>query len=138
MDVIQNGPQNHEVDKICLVHRPKKKRLNVANPEITRLIQRSGKSQSTRKSTIDRTELIFRLKRTINALEKTPAEDRRPIYSNLIKFAELHPKKIRLGIYAPTFQRPKWPLVLILQMSWVRVVLGLVGAVGLEPTILRL
>ncbi|MCB0412115.1 MAG: recombinase family protein, partial [Bdellovibrionales bacterium] len=91
-------------------------------------------AQSSQKSAIDPTELIFRLKRTINALEKTPAEDRRPIYSNLIKFAELHPKKIRLGIYAPTFQRPKWPLVLILQMSWVRVVLGLVGPAGIEPT----
>ena len=51
---------------------------------------------------IDSTELLFRLKRTINALEKVSVEDRRPIYSNLIKFAELHPKKIRLGVYAPT------------------------------------
>jgi uncharacterized coiled-coil protein SlyX len=51
---------------------------------------------------INGSELLFRVKRTINNLEKVPVEDRRPIYSNLIKFAELHPTKIRLGVYAPT------------------------------------
>ena len=51
---------------------------------------------------IDQNELMFRVKRAINSLEQAPVEDRRPIYSNLIKFAELHPTKIRLGVYAPT------------------------------------
>jgi hypothetical protein len=51
---------------------------------------------------VDKNELLFRIKRVINSLEKTPVEDRRPIYSNLIKFAELHPTKIRMGVYAPT------------------------------------
>lgn len=63
-------------------------------------LNREVKSLSS--NVIDRSELLFRLKRTINALEKTLAEDRRPIYSNLIKFAEIHKTKIRLGVYAPT------------------------------------
>lgn len=60
------------------------------------------KTRSLNAGVVDRTELLFRIKRTINALERVPAEDRRPIYANLIKFAELHPTKIRLGVYAPT------------------------------------
>ena len=35
-------------------------------------------------------------------LEKTPVELRRPIYSNVIKFAELYPTKIRMALFAPT------------------------------------
>jgi site-specific DNA recombinase len=50
---------------------------------------------------VNETELLFRVKRAINSLEKVPVEDRRPIYQNLIKFAELYPTKIRLGVYAP-------------------------------------
>lgn len=34
-------------------------------------------------------------------LETTPVENRRPFYSNLIQFAELHPTRIRVGIIAP-------------------------------------
>lgn len=41
------------------------------------------------------------LNRAIANLERASVEDRRPIYSNLIKFAELYPTKIRLGVYAP-------------------------------------
>lgn len=51
---------------------------------------------------IDQNELLFRVRRAINNLEKAPVENRRPIFSNLIKFAELYPTKIRLGVYAPT------------------------------------
>jgi DNA invertase Pin-like site-specific DNA recombinase len=51
--------------------------------------------------TVDTTELLFRVKRVINSLEKAPVEDRRPIFANLIKFAEVYPTKIRLGVYAP-------------------------------------
>ncbi len=50
---------------------------------------------------IDQNELLFRIRRAINNLENTPVENRRPIFSNLIKFAELYPTKIRLGVYAP-------------------------------------
>jgi PHP family Zn ribbon phosphoesterase len=51
---------------------------------------------------IDQNELMFRVKRAINSLEQAPVENRRPIYSNLIKFAEIHQTKIRLGVFAPT------------------------------------
>jgi site-specific DNA recombinase len=51
---------------------------------------------------INRQGLVFKLRRTIQNLEKTPVELRRPIYSNVIKFAELYPTKIRMALYAPT------------------------------------
>lgn len=35
-------------------------------------------------------------------LEKTPIEERKPIYQNVIKFAEIHANKVKLGLYAPT------------------------------------
>jgi hypothetical protein len=35
-------------------------------------------------------------------LDETPIEHRRPLYANLIKFAEIHPTKIRMGLNAPT------------------------------------
>lgn len=50
---------------------------------------------------VNSSELLFRVKRAISNLEQVPVEDRRPIYANLIKFAELHPTKIRLGVYTP-------------------------------------
>ncbi len=50
---------------------------------------------------INQEHLMFRVRRTIANLEKVPVENRRPIYSNLIEFAELHPTKIKLGVYAP-------------------------------------
>jgi hypothetical protein len=31
-----------------------------------------------------------------------PVEERKPIYQNILKFAELHPKKTRVALYAPT------------------------------------
>ena len=54
-----------------------------------------------RTKAVDRERLLFRIRRTIQNLERTPVEDRRGIYGNLIKFAELHPTKVRLGLYAP-------------------------------------
>src|SRR5262249_47039493 len=50
---------------------------------------------------IDRDRLLFRIRRTIANLERTPPEQRRPVYANLIKFAELKPTNVRLGLYAP-------------------------------------
>lgn len=52
-------------------------------------------------SAIDRERLLFRIRRTIENLEKTPVEKQRPIFNNLIQFAELHATKVRLGLYAP-------------------------------------
>ena len=49
---------------------------------------------------IDEDGLKERLKRAIGRLDTLPAEEWRPIYANVLKFAELHPTKIRLGLYA--------------------------------------
>jgi len=51
--------------------------------------------------TVDRDALLFRIRRTVQNLEKAPAEDQRPVFANLIKFAELHPTKVRLGSMPP-------------------------------------
>ena len=59
-------------------------------------------TRSALSGAIDQNELLFRVRRAINNLEKVSVETRRPIFSNLIKFAELYPTKIRLGVYAPT------------------------------------
>lgn len=50
---------------------------------------------------IDQTQLMNRITRTMAVLDKTPSELRRGVYSNLIQYAELHPTKIRLGLLAP-------------------------------------
>lgn len=51
---------------------------------------------------IDQSEFEKKLIRVIANLEKTPAEERKPIYQNVLQFAELHSNKIRIGLYAPT------------------------------------
>ncbi len=83
------------IEEIILESLKKLKSLEAAKSNLsTERLQLS-------KGSIDKTELLFRVKRAIATLEKAPVEDRRPIYSNLIKFAELYPTKIRLGVYAP-------------------------------------
>lgn len=71
--------------------------------ETAREVLNREKNQLTSQS-IDRDRLLFRIRRTIANLEKTPTEEQRPIFSNLIKFAELHPTKVRLGLYAPALR----------------------------------
>jgi site-specific DNA recombinase len=51
---------------------------------------------------IDKTALVEKLMRIVAKLELTPVENRKPLYSNLIEFAEIYPSKIRVGLYAPT------------------------------------
>ena len=51
---------------------------------------------------IDQDQLKFRIRRAVKNLEMAPVEERRPIFENLIKFAEVFPKKLKLGVYAPT------------------------------------
>lgn len=51
---------------------------------------------------INRDQLKLKIERAIDSLESAPADLKRPIYSNMIKFAELHPTKIRMGVLAPT------------------------------------
>jgi site-specific DNA recombinase len=82
------------------------KQIQVINDKAKELegVKAKLSSEQTRLTSgmVDKTELLFRVKRVINNLEKAPVESRRPIYANLIKFAELYPTKIRLGVYAPT------------------------------------
>ncbi|MBX3039379.1 MAG: recombinase family protein [Bdellovibrionaceae bacterium] len=61
-----------------------------------------SKSTSLKGQAIDKMGLIEKLRSTISRLEETPTENRRPLYSNLIEFAEIHPTKIRVGLKAPT------------------------------------
>ncbi len=62
-----------------------------------------SKSVGLRTQAIDKTALIEKLKKTVQRLDETPVEQRRPLYANLIEFAEIHPTKIRVGLNAPTF-----------------------------------
>lgn len=57
---------------------------------------------------IDKMGLIEKLKRTIARLEEVPVEHRRPLYSNIIEFAEIHPTKIRMGLNAPTLPESQY------------------------------
>jgi site-specific DNA recombinase len=56
---------------------------------------------------IDRDGLIFKVRRAIQNLEKTPADMRRGVYENLIQFSEVHATKVRLGVYAPVTSGPR-------------------------------
>jgi site-specific DNA recombinase len=42
-----------------------------------------------------------RIREAIERLETAPVAKQRPIFANVIDFAELHPTKVRLGLYAP-------------------------------------
>ncbi len=61
-------------------------------------------SQKTRtqSDSIDQMALKNRLERALKALESAPKENQRAIFANVIEFAEMHPMKVRLGLYAPT------------------------------------
>ncbi len=60
-----------------------------------------SKSVQFQMNAIDRQALVKKIERTIESLETTPVKKRRPLYANLIQFAELHPTKIRVGLFAP-------------------------------------
>lgn len=51
--------------------------------------------------TIDEAALKDRILAAVEALETAPATKQRAIYNNVIQFAELHPRKVKLGVYAP-------------------------------------
>lgn len=51
---------------------------------------------------IDRDGLLFRVRRALRNLESMPPEQQRTVYAQVIQFAELHPTKVKLGVYAPT------------------------------------
>ncbi|MBL7555880.1 MAG: recombinase family protein [Bdellovibrionaceae bacterium] len=56
---------------------------------------------------IDQEGLKAKIKRTLNNLENVPKEKQRPIFTNLVKLIEIHPMKIKIGMYAPTKEQYK-------------------------------
>ena len=51
---------------------------------------------------IDQDGLKAKIERTLKQLENAPKEKQRPIFTNLVKFIEIHPMKIKIGMYAPS------------------------------------
>lgn len=56
---------------------------------------------------IDQDALKAKIERTLKNLEAAPKEKQRPIFTNLVKFIEIHPMKIKIGMYAPTKEQYK-------------------------------
>lgn len=56
---------------------------------------------------IDQDGLKAKIERTLKNLESAPKEKQRPIFTNLVKFIEIHPMKIKIGMYAPTKEQYK-------------------------------
>lgn len=55
---------------------------------------------------ISKPGLLEKVQSAIQRIESLAIDRRRPIYTNLIKFVELHPTKIRIGVFAPTASTP--------------------------------
>lgn len=56
---------------------------------------------------IDQEGLKTKIERTLKNLENAPKEKQRPIFTNLVKFIEIQPMKIKIGMYAPTKEQYK-------------------------------
>ncbi len=61
------------------------------------LLNQSAKENNVR---VIPSELTARIQRTVSALEKAPLQDQRKVFENVIQFAEFHPTRLRLGVYA--------------------------------------
>lgn len=61
-----------------------------------------SKSVALQTLSIDKAGLVNKLKNAVSKIEKAPVESRRPLYANLIEFAEIYPTKIRVGLITPT------------------------------------
>lgn len=60
------------------------------------------KSHELMKHAIDETALKEKIQSTLENLDQVSGDKQRPILSNLIKFIEINPTKIKMGIFAPT------------------------------------
>ena len=113
---LQKEIQTHEKRNENLIERLSELPKEISADGIYKQIQGNSEKIKTLENTLqnlksqevklgtqseNRDAQLFRIKRTIQNLEKTPPEQRRGVYANLIKFAELHPTKVRLGVYAP-------------------------------------
>jgi hypothetical protein len=65
------------------------------------------KEMDLRGQDIDQDGLKAKIERTLKNLEKAPKEKQRPVFTNLVKFIEIHPMKIKIGMYAPSQEQYK-------------------------------
>ncbi len=66
----------------------------------TRTTFEAEKNKATTKA-IDQGGLKQRIQDAVSSLQTAPKDKQRPIFANVIHFAELHPIRVRLGLYAP-------------------------------------
>ena len=60
-----------------------------------------GEQRQINSLQIDENGLRERLTRILGKLETLPADSQRSVFNNLIQYAEVHPTKVRLGVWAP-------------------------------------
>jgi hypothetical protein len=87
--------------------------LNAAKPKLTASRQKLDSEQRLLQAqSVDTDAFQVRLKAALAILRTAPEEKRRPIYASVFKFAEIHPTRVKLGIYAPakTNTRDSHPL----------------------------
>ena len=99
MDRIADLPSEVSADLFYGKIREITKKLESADDLKSELGSQKTKTQST---SIDQSALKTRLERTLKLLDVAPNGNQRAIFSNDIQFAEIHPMKVRLGLYAPT------------------------------------
>ena len=65
------------------------------------------KEMDLRGQDIDQDGLRAKIERSLRNLENVPKEKQRMIFTNLVKFIEIHPMKIKIGMYAPAKEQYK-------------------------------
>lgn len=60
------------------------------------------KEMDLRGQKIDQEGFRAKIESVLKNLAQSPKESQRPIFTNLVKFIEIHPMKIKMGLYAPT------------------------------------
>ncbi len=61
-----------------------------------------SKEISLKGQEIDQEAFKIKIENALKNLKNLPTEKQRPIFTNLVKFVEIHPMKIKIGLYAPT------------------------------------
>ena len=80
-------------------------RLKELNEKKAKLAETRQKLESECKQltaqAVDTVAFQARLRAALATLRTAPEGKRRPIYASVLKFAEIHPARVRLGLYAP-------------------------------------
>ena len=86
-------------------------RLKELSEKKTKLAETRQKLESERKrltaQAVDTVAFQAKLRAALATLRTTSESRRRPIYASVLKFAEIHPDRVKLGIYAPAMATPK-------------------------------